>query len=193
MSKILISGFEPFAGASENSTRVLINELQSDYETVLLPVEFGRSARALMEKIDSSRPTVVVSLGQAEGRTAITPERIAINCADARIPDNAGVSKRNEKIVKDGADGYFTTLPIAEMVDAMSQLDIPAEISLSAGTFVCNHVFYSMQHQLRNSEVRSGFIHVPLLDQQQSEFPGKPTMNLESMLRGIHAALAAIP
>ena len=192
MKKILLSGFEPFGGASENPTRVLIKELERDFETLVLPVVFGEASRRLIKKIDEIQPDVVIALGQAEGRDAITPERIAINCDDARIPDNVGNLLRNQPIIEGGADGYFSTLPIDQMVTAINEVGVPARVSLSAGTFVCNNVFYALQHHLRGTKTLSGFIHVPLHDTQSFEFPGQPTMSLADMLKGIKAAISVL-
>ena len=190
MARIFITGFEPFGDATENPSRVILRELAGEYETLLLPVVFDQASQILIDEIDQSRPKVVICLGQAEGRDAITPERIAINCDDARIPDNAGNMRKNQKIFADGADGYFSTLPLEEMVSQMEAVDVPAKISLSAGSFVCNHIFYAMQHHLLGGNIQSGFIHVPLLESQADEFPGQPTMSLESMMRGIRATLS---
>ena len=190
MARILITGFEPFGNASENPSRVIIEELIGEFETLLLPVVFDESSQKLLAAIDEVLPDVVVSLGQAEGRDAITPEKIAINWDDASIADNAGHVRKSQKIIADGADGYFSTLPLEAIVDQIQAIGVPAKISLSAGSFVCNHVFYAMQHHLLGRNVQSGFIHVPLLESQAEEFPGKPTMSLESMMRGIRAALS---
>ena len=190
MARILITGFEPFGNASENPSRVIIEELKGEFETLLLPVVFDESSQKLLAAIDEVLPDVVVSLGQAEGRDAITPEKIAINWDDASIADNAGHVRKSQKIIADGADGYFSTLPLEAIVDQIQAVGVPAKISLSAGSFVCNHVFYAMQHHLLGRNVQSGFIHVPLLESQAEEFPGKPTMSLESMMRGIRAALS---
>ena len=190
MARILITGFEPFGNATENPSRVIIRELAGEFETLLLPVIFGQASRVLLDAIDQSKPDVVIALGQAEGRDAITPERIAINCDDAQIPNNAGDVRKSQKIIADGADGYFSTLPLDAIVDQIQAVGVPAKISLSAGSFVCNHVFYAMQHHLLGRNVQSGFIHVPLLESQAEEFPGKPTMSLESMMQGIRSTLS---
>ena len=190
MARILITGFEPFGNASENPSRVIIEELIGEFETLLLPVVFDESSQKLLAAIDEVLPDVVVSLGQAEGRDAITLEKIAINWDDASIADNAGHVRKSQKIIADGADGYFSTLPLEAIVDQIQAIGVPAKISLSAGSFVCNHVFHAMQHHLLGRNVQSGFTHVPLLESQAEEFPGKPTMSLESMMRGIRAALS---
>lgn len=193
MNQILLTGFEPFHTATVNPTKEVVLALEAEningLTTAVLPVEFGRSWKVLETLIKEQQPDYVIALGQAEGRSQITPEQIAINLDDARIPDNAGNQPSNQKIIADGEDGLFTTLPALEIVELLRNSNIPAAVSLSAGTFVCNHVFYQLQHHLKNSKVRSGFIHVPLLDTQIAEFPGQPSMPLERMIEGIKAIL----
>jgi pyroglutamyl-peptidase len=194
-SKVLISGFKPFGGATLNPSELLVNVLERDQIpgvelfTVVLPVEFDRSAEILLEKVKQIQPDLVIAFGQAEGRTAINPEKIAINLDDARIPDNSGDERKDVVIDKNGSDSYVTTLPIEMMVDAMKRAGYPAEISLSAGTFVCNHIFYKLQKILSGSNIRSGFVHLPLVTEQSSEFPGKFTMELEDMVGATKAAI----
>jgi len=194
-SKVLISGFKPFGGATLNPSELLVNVLERDQIpgvelfTVILPVEFDRSAEILLEKVKQIQPNLVIAFGQAEGRTAINPEKFAINLDDARIPDNSGDERKDVVIDKNGSDSYVTTLPIEMMVDAMKRAGYPAEISLSAGTFVCNHIFYKLQKTLSGSNIRSGFVHLPLVTEQSSEFPGKFTMDLEDMVSATKAAI----
>jgi len=194
-SKVLISGFKPFGGATLNPSELLVNVLERDQIpgvelfTVVLPVEFDRSAEILLEKVKQIQPDLVIAFGQAEGRTAINPEKIAINLDDARIPDNSGDERKDVVIDKNGSDSYVTTLPIEMMVDAMKRAGYPAEISLSAGTFVCNHIFYKLQKILSGSNIRSGFVHLPLVTEQSSEFPGKFTMDLEDMVSATKVAI----
>jgi len=194
-SKVLISGFKPFGGATLNPSELLVNVLERDQIpgvelfTVILPVEFDRSAEILLEKVKQIQPDLVIAFGQAEGRTAINPEKIAINLDDARIPDNSGDERKDVVIDKNGSDSYVTTLPIEMMVDAMKRAGYPAEISLSAGAFVCNHIFYKLQKTLSGSNIRSGFVHLPLVTEQSSEFPGKFTMELEDMVSAAKAAI----
>jgi pyroglutamyl-peptidase len=132
---------------------------------------------------------VVISLGQAEGRDFIGPEQVAINLADARIADNAGVKLENQPINVSAADGYFSTLPIRAIVDAISALGISAKISYSAGAFICNEIFFAAQSFLQGSTVISGFIHLPLASNQAAEFPGLPTMPIEDQVAAIRAAI----
>lgn len=194
-SKVLISGFKPFGGATLNPSELLVNVLERDQIpgvelfTVILPVEFDRSAEILLEKVKQIQPNLVIAFGQAEGRTAINPEKFAINLDDARIPDNSGDERKDVVIDKNGSDSYVTTLPIEMMVDAMKRAGYPADISLSAGAFVCNHIFYKLQKTLSGSNIRSGFVHLPLVTEQSTEFPGKFTMELEDMVSATKAAI----
>ena len=194
-SKVLVSGFKPFGGATLNPSELLVNVLEQDQIpgvelfTVILPVEFDRSAEILLEKVKQIQPNLVIAFGQAEGRTAINPEKFAINLDDARIPDNSGDERKDVVIDKNGSDSYVTTLPIEMMVDAMKRAGYPADISLSAGAFVCNHIFYKLQKTLSGSNIRSGFVHLPLVTEQSTEFPGKFTMELEDMVSAAKAAI----
>ena len=193
MSKILVTGFEPFATSSLNPSGEIVKALNApDLVTAILPVVFGQASAQLRELIDLHEPTAVLCLGQAEGRSVMTPERIAINLNDARIADNAGNQPLEQRIIADGPDGYFSTLPIEKMVTSMKAAGIPASISLSAGTFVCNHIFYVLQDYLKDSPIKSGFMHVPLMDEQRREFPTLPTMPIRQMVTGVQISLDAL-
>lgn len=191
MERILLTGFEPFHKSKLNPSQEIIRRIshRSLVAKEVLPVTFGEASQKLISLINQHKPTVVISLGQAEGRKEITPERIAINLDDARIPDNAGNSPKERAIIAGGPDAYFTTLPIKNLVEELNENGIPASISLSAGTFVCNHIFYAMQHHCAGKAIKSGFIHLPLMNEQASEFPGLPTMQIEEMIRGIELVL----
>ncbi|MBU3715626.1 MAG: pyroglutamyl-peptidase I [Candidatus Nanopelagicaceae bacterium] len=194
MERILLTGFEPFHNSSLNPSQEIIKRIshRSLVAKEVLPVTFGEASLKLISLIDQHKPTVVIALGQAEGRKEITPERIAINLDDARIPDNAGNSPKESKTVAGGPDAYFTTLPIKNLVEKLNENRIPASISLSAGTFVCNHIFYAMQHHCLDKSIKSGFIHLPLMNEQAIEFPELPTMQIEEMIRGIELVLDLI-
>ena len=193
MQKILLTGFEKFHTASSNPTEAIVNQLGAQkipgLITAVLPVEFGRSWQILKQLIDEHQPDVVIALGQAEGRSQITPEKIAINLDNARIPDNAGNAPLNQVIVRNGADGLFSTLPIDSYVEMLKAADIPVNISYSAGTYVCNHLFYNLQNYCLGKSIKSGFIHVPLMESQATEFPGLPTLPLEKMVHAIKEIL----
>ena len=193
--KVLLSGFEPFGASRLNPSQLLVEALSQspidgvELAIIVLPVEFERATELLLAKIKDFNPDVVIAFGQAEGRKAITPEKIAINLDNARMADNSGDQRQNRAIDPHGNDGYFTTLPVEKMIEAITSAGIPAEPSLSAGTFVCNHVFYQLQKALKDTETKSGFVHVPLVLEQSPEFPGQPTMALEELVRGARAAI----
>ena len=193
MNKVLLTGFEPFGTATSNPSGEIVKQITGDnIVTAILPVTYAQSAERLLALIEQHNPVVVICLGQAEGRTQITPEKVAINLDDARLPDNAGVKRSDVKILDNGPDAYFTTLPIKEMVDAARAAGVPASVSLSAGAFLCNHVFYVAQNKFAGSKVRSGFVHVPLMDSQAPECPGLPTMPLDQMVTAVRAMLEVL-
>jgi len=193
MTKVLLTGFEPFGTATSNPSGEIVKQISGDnIVTATLPVAYAQSAEHLLALIAEHNPDVVICLGQAEGRAQITPEKIAINLDDARLPDNAGVQRSDVKILDDGPDAYFSTLPIKEMVDAAKAVGVPASVSLSAGAFLCNHVFYVAQNKFAGTKVRSGFVHVPLMDSQAPEFPGLPTMPLDQMVTAVRAMLEVL-
>ena len=193
MNKVLLTGFEPFGTATSNPSSEIVKQISGDnIVTAILPVTYAQSAERLLELIAEHSPDVVICLGQAEGRTQITPEKVAINLDDARLPDNAGVQRSDVKILDDGPDAYFTSLPIKEMVEAAKAAGVAASVSLSAGAFLCNHVFYVAQNNFAGTKVRSGFIHVPLMDSQAPEFPGMPTMPLDQMIKAVRAMLEVL-
>ncbi|HEX7353034.1 pyroglutamyl-peptidase I [Brachybacterium sp.] len=172
---VLLTGFAPFAGASVNESweavRLAAPLLRSGgltVETLELPVEFDRGGDLLVEAVRHHRARLVIAVGLASGRERITPERVAVNVRDARIPDNAGASPVDEPVVADGPVGYFSTLPIKAMVSALAADGIPGAVSQTAGTYVCNDVFYTLQHLLATDasleKIRGGFVHVPSAD-----------------------------
>ena len=193
MSRVLLTGFQPFHRASSNPSEAIVNEIVSrkipEVFGEVLPVVFGESAKKLLTRIEEVKPDVVIALGQAEGRNQITPERIAINLDDARIADNAGNTPSDTPVIANGANAFFSTLPVKEIVSSIQSAGIPSTVSLSAGTFVCNHIFYHLQNYTASKKIKSGFIHVPLMDSQAPEFPGLPTMPLEKMVEAILIAI----
>jgi pyroglutamyl-peptidase len=190
MSKILVTGFEAFDKSTLNPSAEIVKALiGDDLVTAILPVVFGQASAQLRELIDLHKPSAVLCLGLAVGRSEITPERIAINLENARIADNAGNQPLEQRIMADGPDGHFSTLPLEKMVASMKAAGIPASISLSAGTFVCNHIFYVLQDYLKDSSIKSGFMHVPLMDEQRKEYPALPTMPIRQMVAGVEIAL----
>jgi pyroglutamyl-peptidase len=193
MTKVLLTGFEPFGKATLNPSGEIVKQISGDnIVTAILPVAYAQSAEALLALIEHHKPDVVISLGQAEGRTHITPERIAINLDDARLADNEGVMRNDVPIVVGAPVAYESTLPIKEFVAAINDAGVPAAVSLSAGAFLCNHIFYVAQDRLKGTKVRSGFVHVPLMDEQAGEFPGLPTMPLDQMVNAVRAMLEVL-
>ena len=193
MTTILLTGFEPFGTATSNPSGEIVKQINGEnIVTAILPVAYAQSAERLLSLIEQHNPDVVICLGQAEGRTQITPEKVAINLDDARLADNEGVLRNDVKIIEHGPDAYFSTLPVKDMVDAMKTQGIPTAVSLSAGAFLCNHVFYVAQNKFAGSNVRSGFVHVPLMDSQAPEFPGLPTMPLDQMVTAVRAMLEVL-
>ena len=193
MTKVLLTGFEPFGKATLNPSGEIVKQISDDnVVTAILPVAYTQSAEALLALIEHHKPDVVISLGQAEGRTHITPEKIAINLDDARLADNEGVTRIDEPILLGGPVAYESTLPIKEFVTAINAAGVPAAVSLSAGAFLCNHIFYVAQDALKSTKVRSGFVHVPLMDEQAEEFPGLPTMPLDQMVKAVRTMLEVL-
>ena len=193
MTKVLLTGFEPFGKASSDPSGEIVKQISGDnIITAILPVAYAQSAERLLALIAEHNPDVVICLGQAEGRTQITPEKVAINLDDARLADNEGVLRNDVKILEDGPDAYFSTLPIKEIVEEIKATGVPASVSLSAGAFLCNHVFYIAQNKFAGTKVRSGFVHVPLMDEQAGEFPGLPTMPLDQMVKAVRTMLEVL-
>jgi pyroglutamyl-peptidase len=193
MTKVLLTGFEPFGKASLNPSGEIVKQISDkNVVTAILPVAYAQSAERLLSLIEQHKPDVVISLGQAEGRTQISPERIAINLDDARLADNEGVVRSDVPIIVGGPVAYESTLPIKEFVEAMKAEGIPAAVSLSAGAFLCNHIFYIAQDKFAGTQIRSGFVHVPLMDEQAAEFPGLPTMPLDQMVKAVRTTLEVL-
>ena len=193
--RVLISGFEPFGGSNLNSSQLVVEAISKesfsglDLFTVILPVEFGKAADVLLSKVKEIDPEIIIAFGQAEGRKALTPEKIAINLDSARIPDNAGELRVNKVIIEKGADGYFSTLPIEKMVKAVKECGLESEVSLTAGAFLCNHIFYHLQHKFLESRVKSGFVHLPLVNEQIAQYPNQPSWALKDLVQGVRAAI----
>ena len=190
--KILITGFQPFGGQSVNPAWEAVKKLPDVLGDKVLwkleiPVTFGGAFDAVEAKAAEIDPDVILCVGQAGGRDAVTPERIAVNLQDASIPDNAGNQPVDLPVVADGANAYFTSLPVKAMAAAARALDIPCRLSCTAGTYVCNDVFYRLLHRYRDTGKRVGFVHVPFLPEQ-----GSPNLPLNSIVRALQAMLEAI-
>ncbi len=195
---ILVSGFEPFGGEAVNPSAQVALALHgrriggAAVFAIVLPCAFGEAVAVLREALATHRPQLVLALGQAGGRCDLSLERVAINLDDARIADNRGVQPIDEPVQAGGPAAYFTTLPIKAMAAALREAGFPAQVSHSAGTFVCNHVFYGLQHDLAGQpSVRSGFMHLPYLPEQAAGHAGAPSLALGTMVDGVAAALAA--
>ena len=197
--KILVTGFDPFGGETVNPAWEAVSRLPAETggaEVVKLqiPTMFGRAPEAVLREVERLRPDFVVSVGPAAGRTAITPERIAINCEEASIPDNAGFQPAGGPVVEGGPDGYFSLLPVKEMAAAIQAAGLPGKVSNTAGTYVCNHLMYHILHacHTRYPGMRSGFIHVPCIPEQQAGHPEWFALPLEEIVRGLTAALEVL-
>ncbi|MBP0980241.1 MAG: pyroglutamyl-peptidase I [Oscillospiraceae bacterium] len=197
--KILVTGFDPFGGDTVNPALELIKQLPSEIDgcqiiTLEVPTVFHKSIQTIRDAIEQHQPDAVLSIGQAGGRPDMTVERVGINCDDARIPDNEGNSPVDAKIFEDGDDAYLLTLPIKAMVKSMQQAGVPASVSNTAGTFVCNHVAYGVAYLAKKyyPNLKTGFMHIPYLPYQAADKRGVASMSLDTLLAGTTAALKAI-
>ena len=195
MKKLLISGFDPFGGEKINPSFEAVKLLPDtigEYELtkIELPTVFGRAAEIMTAKIEELRPDAVICVGQAGGRSGITPEVIGINLREAKIADNAGNMPQNEPVREGAPDGIFATLPIRKMVEAIKAIGLPAALSYSAGAFVCNDLLYSLLHEFKNTDIKIGFIHVPFLPEQAKE--GVPSMELSDITKALLAAIECL-
>jgi pyroglutamyl-peptidase len=191
----LVTGFEPFAGSSLNPSQLIVEALaaahgDSEHIFAVLPVEYRLAGERLGALLEQHQPHTVICIGQAEGRNAISLDTRAQNLDDANLADNSGEKRTGRDISPGGPSDLSTTLPVDALLEQLEAGGIPAESSTSAGTFVCNHIFYLMQHQLEGSTVRSGFVHVPLVSEQASEFADKPTMPLVEQVRAFEIMLS---
>lgn len=180
---VLLTGFAPFGDDDTNPSWDAVRLLEGRrigghrIATACLPVAFGQSLKALRAAIREAKPDVVLCVGLAGGRAQVSVERVAINVDDARIPDNAGASPVDVPVVDGGPAAYFATLPIKAIVEDMRKAGIPAGVSQTCGTYVCNHVFYGLMHALRRTpKVRAGFIHVPYAPAGAARHPGAPSL-----------------
>ncbi len=198
--RLLLTGFEPFGGEPVNPSWRVAQALDGlaiagvEVRAVQLPCVFGQALSVLGEALAATQPVLVLALGQAQGRCDFSLERVAINVDDARIADNAGARPIDAPIVAGGPAAYFATLPIKAMVAALRDAGLPASLSQTAGTFVCNHVFYGLMHTLQArpgpAAVRGGFMHLPLLPEQAARHPGVASLPLATMVEGVRLALA---
>ena len=197
--KILVTGFDPFGGEKVNPALEAVKSLPSEIHGaevhwVAIPTVFYQSAEVLEAEINRYHPDAVLCIGQAGGRASLTPERVAINQDDARIPDNQGNQPIDTPIRLDGQAAYFSTLPIKAMVQAIKEEGLPATVSNTAGTFVCNHLMYQALYlaDKKFPNMRAGFMHIPYMMEQVVNRPTTPAMSLVDIRRGLEAAIGAI-
>lgn len=197
--QVLVTGFEPFGGVEDNPSRMILDALPErlddmELTKIELPVVFAEAGPQIAATVATLAPDVVLSLGLFSGTTCLTLERVAINLAEAFMPDNADEQPHNEPLVPGGPDGLFTTLPVHRMLEAIHSVGVPAQLSLSAGSYVCNQVMYMALHQARQMKPRPrvGFMHVPLTPELAVNRRNRASLALADMLRGIEAALRCL-
>ncbi|MCU5330791.1 pyroglutamyl-peptidase I [Bacillus wiedmannii] len=197
MKTVLLTGFDPFGGESINPAWEVAKSLHEktvgEYKIISkqVPTVFQKSISVLKEYIKELNPEMIICIGQAGGRPDITIERVAINVDDARIADNEGNQPVDVPVVEEGPAAYWSTLPMKAIVKRVQEEGIPASVSQTAGTFVCNHLFYGLMHELekRDKKIKGGFIHIPFLPEQASNYPGQPSMSLSTISKGIELAV----
>ncbi len=193
MKKLLITGFDPFCGASVNPSWEAVSKLPEvvgDYTLckLTIPTIYGAAAEKVLKQAESFLPDVILCVGLAGGRDAVTPERIAVNIRDTwGRSDNAGNRYAGERIAPEGPAAYFSTVPVEAMAEAIRKAEIPGAVSNTAGTFVCNDTLYSLLHHYRGTEVKVGFIHVPYMPEQ-----GSPNLTLDRTVKALVAAITAM-
>jgi pyroglutamyl-peptidase len=195
---VLLTGFEPFGGEAENPSWEAVRQLEGErvdghvVAARLMPCVFGAAIARLEAEIEALRPSVVICVGQAGGRAEISLERVAVNLEDARIPDNAGAQPLDREVVEGGPAAYFTGLPVKAILRDLIAAGIPAALSHTAGTFVCNHIFYGVCHlaRRRRGKLRAGFIHVPYSPAQAARNPGSPSLAVPIIVEALRIAAA---
>lgn len=198
--KILITAFDPFGGEEVNPALEAVKRMKDRIEgaeimKLEIPTVFRKSIDLVAEALEKENPDVVLSVGQAGGRSEVTPERVAINVDDARIPDNEGNQPIDTPIYEDGPAAYFSTLPVKAIVESIRQEGIPSSLSNTAGTFVCNHIMYGVLYQIekKRKDIRAGFIHVPFIPEQVARRPAPvPCMSMVDIAKALEAAVSAI-
>lgn len=197
MKRILISAFEPFGGENRNASLEALERVSfpdnTEICTLEVPTVFGLAGETLLKAVKEMSPEVVICLGQATGRSAITPERVAINIRDASIPDNAGIKPQDDPVVPDGPAALFSTLPIKTMVEASLREGIAASVSNSAGTFVCNDLMYTLLYWIQKDcpGIQGGFIHVPAFAPNPKD-ANMPYMPLDDIVKGLEAMFRTV-
>lgn len=196
--KVLITGFDPFGGESINPAWEAVKEIRdtidgSSIVKMQIPTVVRKSIAKVHDKMAEIHPDIVISVGQAGGRFGVTPERVAINVTDARIPDNEGNQPIDEIIFEDGDTAYFSNLPVKAMVQAMKDAGYPSSLSNSAGTYICNHVMYGILYYIQKEfpGTRGGFIHVPYAASQAVNKPNTPSMAIADITAALETAVSA--
>ncbi|MGE7887213.1 pyroglutamyl-peptidase I [Bacillus cereus] len=197
MKTVLLTGFDPFGGESINPAWEVAKSLHEktigEYKIISkqVPTVFRKSISILKEYIEELNPEIIICIGQAGGRPDITIERVAINIDDARIADNEGNQPVDVPVVEEGPAAYWSTLPMKAIVKKLREEGILSSVSQTAGTFVCNHLFYGLMHELEkhDKKIKGGFIHIPFLPEQASNYPGQPSMSLSTISKGIELAV----
>lgn len=200
MKTILITGFEAFGGEKINPSWEAVKQLDQliieEHQLIArqLPCSFTESSQRLIQLLEELQPQIVLNIGQAGGRLDISLERVAINLDDARIADNLGAQPIDQTIIKDAPSAYFTNLPLKAILQTARSNGIPASISYSAGTFVCNHVFYTLMHWINtvNPAIKGGFIHIPYLPEQAAALVAQPSMTQETVISGLKIILKTV-
>jgi len=197
--KILLTGFEPFGGESINPAKEAVKLVKDEIKGAQIvkcyvPVVFGKAIDTVYEAMKKENPDAVLLIGQAGGRYEMTPERIAINCDDGRIPDNEGNQPVDQPVKADGPAAYFSTLPVKKMVEYMKAANVPAAISNTAGTYVCNHLMYGVRYYIEKEfpNTIGGFMHVPFLHEQVMNKKETASLSKDDVVKGIEASLEAI-
>lgn len=199
MTTVLLTGFDPFGGESTNPSQLAVQRLAAEpatpdvqIVTVTLPVVFGKAIEAITAAVDEHQPDVVICVGEAGGRVAVTPERFAVNLDNAPFPDNAGRQPTEQTIIQDAPVAYRSTLPVTDMVTAMRAAGIPAALSSSAGNYVCNNVFYGLMHLIATSrpQLVGGFVHVPYHHEQVvHRVDAQPSLSIATITDAIGIAM----
>ena len=197
--KILLTAFDPFGGEPVNPAQEAVEAVSDNIAGAqivkqIVPTVFGKSIETVHQAMIREQPDVTLCIGQAGGRIGMTPERVAINLNDARIPDNEGNQPLDTPIFEDGKNAYFTKLPAKAMADYIQKAGIPASVSYTAGTYVCNHLMYGVLYYIDKEfpDMKGGFMHVPFLHEQVLDKKNTPSLSKADIVKGIEAAIAAI-
>lgn len=199
MMNILITGFDPFGGEAINpaleAVKLLPDEIDGHkIDKLEIPTVFNKSKVVVEEQLNQKEYDIVLAIGQAGGRFELTPEGVGINIDDARIPDNEGNQPIDEVIQTTGAAAYFSNLPVKRMTEGIKSQGVPARLSNTAGTFVCNHILYQLGYleATQFPNIKFGFIHVPFIPEQVTDKVEKPSMSLETIAKGLKVALEVV-